>query len=468
MDPKRFLFVIGEGGGNVPPQLGLARKLVSRGHEVRVLTEPCVEDDVRAIGASYASFVKAPHRRDRSRETDFVRDFEARTPLGSLAAFRDRVIFGPARGYAEDTLAQIESWQPDVLAPDWIRTGAAVAGEAAGLPTALLVHGSNLLPDPGKPPPGFGFLPAQSAVGRLRDLVFERGFLYLFNKGLPALNDARRACGLDPIGHVLEHFEGAARFLCLYSEAFELPARSRPANLRFVGPVLEEPAWTEPWVEPWPEDDRRPLVVISMSTTFMNHERAIQRCIDAASATPVRALVTVGPTLDPASFRGAQNVAVVKSAPHDQVFKRAAAVVTHAGMGTVSRALVHGLPLVCMPMGRDQSDIAARVHWHGAGLRVGRNASSSGIKEAIQRVLGDVSFRQAAERLRDAIETDLAADRALTEIEALALSGAHPAVVDPHGEQSRPTTRERLPTSCEPSPEPRRRRDRGPEDRHPR
>lgn len=422
MDPKRFLFVIGEGGGNVPPQLGLARKLVSRGHEVRVLTEPCVEEDVRAIGASYASFTKAPHRRDRSRETDFVRDFEARTPVGSLAAFRDRVIFGPARAFAEDTLTEMERWHPDVLAPDWIRTGAAVAGEAAGVPTALLVHGSNLLPEPGKPPPGFGFLPAKSALGRLRDHVFERGFLFLFNKGLPALNDARRACGLTPIRHVLEHFERPARFLCLYSEAFELPATRRPPNVRFVGPVLEEPAWTEPWVSPWPTDDRRPLVVVSMSTTFMNQEHAIQRCIDAASAMPVRALVTVGPTLEPTSFRHEENVAIVKSAPHDQVFEHATAVVTHAGMGTVSRALAHGLPLVCMPMGRDQSDIAARVQWHGAGVRVGRSASASDLKEAVQRVLGDVSLRHAAERLRDEIEADLKADRAVAELEALAFA----------------------------------------------
>ena len=427
MERKRFLFVIGEGGGNVPPQLGLARKLVSRGHEVRVLTEPCVEEDVGATGASYASFTKAPHRRDRSRETDLVRDYEARTPLGSLAAYRDRVIFGPARAYAEDTLREIERWNPDVLLPDWIRTGAAVAGEAAGVPTGLLVHGSNLLPEPGKPPAGFGFLPAESVLDRLRDRVFERGFLYLFNKGLPALNDARRACSLNPIGHVLEHFERQARFLCLYSEAFDLPAKRRPANVRFVGPVLEEPAWTDPWTSPWPMEDPRPLVVISMSTTFMNQEHAIQRCIDAVSVMPVRALVTVGPTLDPASFRHRENVAVVASAPHDQVFQHAAAVVTHAGMGTVSRALAHGLPLVCLPMGRDQSDIAARVQWHGAGLRVGRKASAPDLRRTIQRILSNVSFTQAAERLRREIEADVKAERAIAEAEALAVSGNRPA-----------------------------------------
>ena len=46
--PRRFLFVLWEGGGNVPPQLGLAAGLVDRGHDVRVLTEDCLAADVAA------------------------------------------------------------------------------------------------------------------------------------------------------------------------------------------------------------------------------------------------------------------------------------------------------------------------------------------------------------------------------------------------------------------------------------
>ncbi len=418
---KRFLFVMGEGGGNVPPQLGLARRLVSRGHAVRVLTEPCLAGDVEAVGASYVAFTNAPSRQDRSPASDFVRDSEAMTPIGRLAAFRDRVIFGPAHAYAEDTGREIDRWRPDVLAADWIRTGIAVAGEAAGVPTALLVHGLNLLPEPGKPPPGFGFSPAQSAVGRMRDRLFGRGFMYLFNRGLPALNDARRSAGLPPLRHVLEHFEKPARFLCLYSEAFDLPADRRAANLRYVGPVLEEPAWADAWAPPWPTDDSRPLVVVSMSTTFMEQGEVLRRWIEALSSMPtVRALVTVGPALAPSSFAATENVRVVRSAPHQEVFGHAAAVVTHAGMGTVSRALAHGLPLVCTPLGRDQDDIAARVTWHGAGLRTRHNASVPVLRTLIRRILTEPTFKEGAVRLRSAIEGDLASDRAVMELEALA------------------------------------------------
>jgi MGT family glycosyltransferase len=424
VDPRRFLFVMWEAGGNIPPQLGLARKLVERGHEVRVLTEPSVEQEVLDTGASFASFQKAPHRRDRTAATDFVRDFDAKTPLGAFAAIRDHVLFGPARAYAEDTLEEIKRFRPHVLAPDWMLTGAAVAGEATQVPTALLVHNMNLVPEPNKPAPGFGFLPAKTHLGRIRDRVFASMFLRLFNKGLPALNDARRALGLNPLPHVLNHLARAERFLVLYPEAFDFPGGQHPSHLRHVGAILDQPGWTDPWISPWEPDDSRPLVVISMSTTFMAQELALRRCIAAAASMPVRALVTVGPALDPGVFTASENVVVVRSAPHDQVFAHASAIVTHAGLGTVLRALAHGVPLVCLPMGRDQDDVAARVRWHGAGLKVRPGGSSAKIRAALTAVLHDRSFRDEAQRLAAAIEADNKDDRAITELQELASRGA--------------------------------------------
>ena len=146
----------------------------------------------------------------------------------------------------------------------------------------------------------------------------------------------------------------------------------------------------------------------------------MMRCIEAVSAMPVRALVTVGPTLDPAAFSASENVVVVQSAPHNSVFPQADALLTHAGMGTTSRALANGLPLLCLPIGRDQEDIAARVRWHGAGLSMRPSSSAAKIRAGLHRVLTDRSFREAAEQLRKAIQSDLGADRAVAELEALA------------------------------------------------
>lgn len=104
---SRFLFLLWDGGGNVPPQLGIARRLVTRGHQVRVLTEPSLEPEVTAAGASFVVLTSAPHRYDRSPDSDFVRDWAARTPIGEFARTRDRVMIGPAARYADDVLAEL-------------------------------------------------------------------------------------------------------------------------------------------------------------------------------------------------------------------------------------------------------------------------------------------------------------------------------------------------------------------------
>jgi UDP:flavonoid glycosyltransferase YjiC (YdhE family) len=105
------------------------------------------------------------------------------------------------------------------------------------------------------------------------------------------------------------------------------------------------------------------------------------------------------------------------------VLPEAAAVVTHAGLGTVHAALAHGLPLVCLPIGRDQPDNAARVEWHGAGLRLSPKSSPTVIRMAVERVLGDPGFAASARRLAAAFAEEVPAERAPNALEAVAGHG---------------------------------------------
>ena len=60
------------------------------------------------------------------------------------------------------------------------------------------------------------------------------------------------------------------------------------------------------------------------------------------------------------------------------------------------KGLVAGVPIVCMPTGRDQPDNAVRLTHRGAGLRISKSASPARIAAAVQQVLTSPSFRQAA------------------------------------------------------------------------
>ena len=87
--------------------------------------------------------------------------------------------------------------------------------------------------------------------------------------------------------------------------------------------------------------------------------------------------------------------------------KEVSLVVTHGGHGTVSRALSHGLPLLVMPMGRDQGDIAARVEASGVGLILAPTATEAEIAAAISRLVEEPQFRAAARRLGDIVAAEM-------------------------------------------------------------
>ena len=192
-----------------------------------------------------------------------------------------------------------------------------------------------------------------------------------------------------------------------------------PAKARFVGPVPDRrPAGG--WDSPWPADDPRPLVVAGFSTTFMDQRPLAESVVGALAELDVRGLVTTGPALDPAGLPRPANVEIREFVPHAAVLPEASAMITHAGMGTVHAALAAGVPLVCVPDGRDQPDVAARVVERGAGVRLGRRPSAEKLGRAVAEVLADPSYRAGAERLAEAFAREDGAERAADEIEALA------------------------------------------------
>jgi len=120
-------------------------------------------------------------------------------------------------------------------------------------------------------------------------------------------------------------------------------------------------------------------------------------------ALDVRALVTLGPVLDPAEFTAPPNAILAPFVPHSAVLPQAVALVTQCGLGTLTKGLVNGVPLVCVPLIGDQLDNAARVVARGAGVRIASEASPERIAAAIERVLTIPQYRMAVCRLGTSI-----------------------------------------------------------------
>lgn len=415
-----FLMAMWEGGGTVPPELGVARRLIGRGHRVHVLADPTIGDEARAVGCTFTPWRRAPHRTSLDPSQDLLKDWETKNPFVMLKRARDRFLAGPAADFAADTTDAIEAVRPDAVVPDYLLLGSIIAAQAAGLPVAALVPNIWMVPTRGTPSIGPGFPPAKGAFGRTRDAAMLRIVNHLFNKGLPTLNAARATHRLPPLSSFYDQVLDADRILVLTSSAFDFAAPFVPGNVRYVGPILDDPGWAESWTSPWSDSNSDPLVLVGFSSTYQQQGPLLQRIVDALSSLPVRVVVTLGQMLEDCEIASTDNVAVVRSAPHSQILEQASLVVTHCGHGTTMKALAAGVPMVCIPMGRDQNDTAARVTHHGAGVRLSPKASARTIRKAVEEVLHHDRFRAGAAQLASAIAEDAESTDIVDELEAVA------------------------------------------------
>jgi len=171
--------------------------------------------------------------------------------------------------------------------------------------------------------------------------------------------------------------------------SFDIPIEPAPGNVRYTGPAIDDPDWakSDQWKNPWASQKESPIVVIAFSSTFQNQRSIIQNCVHAMKNLPVNGCVTLGPAIKDIELECPDNVVVLKSTKHSLLFPHVDLVITHGGHGTIMRSLAYGLPVICLPMGRDQGDNAIKVERCKVGIKLAARSSPSRISEAIQQIL---------------------------------------------------------------------------------
>ena len=372
MKQLHFLFVMIDAGGNVPPMFGLMKQLLARDHCVHVLGEPCLEQPVQAIQGQFIAFTDYFLKQHRAE--DFLQDHDA--TLLNNPVF-ERVMLGPAATVIEQTISVARSRSIDVLMVDFLLFPALSAAEVLDIPKMLIVHMPEFMPGPNRPPGLLGMKPGTGAVTKIRDRILAKLLVAKFNQFKQALNKTRAKLHLPPLTNTLDLIDSADLRIIQTLRSFDIPIEPAPKNVRYSGPVLDDPDWVqaEQIAYPWGDNPQRPLVVISFSSTFQNQKQDIQNSIDALAGLAVNGLVTLGLAMENEQFTVPQNVHLVNSVKHSEVFPDADLVITHAGHGTVLRALACGVPLLCIPIGRDQADNSVKVEMQGCGIKLSRHAN---------------------------------------------------------------------------------------------
>lgn len=280
---------------------------------------------------------------------------------------------------------------PDLVVSDVITACGGMAAEMMGLPWVELTPHPLYLPSKGLPPLGSGLAPGVGVRGRLRDAMLRFFTARSIREGHRQRSAARIGIGLpatDP---------GPARRLIATLPELEVPRPDWPAEAVVVGPLHFEPTAAVLDVPP----GAGPVVVVapSTATTGMQglDDLALEMLIPGQTL-PDGARVVVS------RLRGADGPvppwAAVGLGRQDELLKQADVMVCGSGHGIVSKTLLAGVPLVVVPGGGDQWEIANRVVRQGSGELI-RPATADALVSAVERVLSTPSYREAARRAGD-------------------------------------------------------------------
>jgi MGT family glycosyltransferase len=411
-----------DSGGGVEAVQTVVGRAVARGHQVRVLGTEGLRSRFEAAGATFLRYRYAPDNDMSKPETDLVKDWQTRNPVSQWRRVRDRQLCGPAREFCRDVAEELRREAADVTVVDTMIPAAMFGSEVRGVRSVIVMHGPYMIPRPDIPPLGTGWMPGKGPLGRLRDRSAAAVTLAVFRSWMPALNRVRAEVGLPPVRGLPGLMARADRVLVCSSPSYDFGSGSVPANVRYVGPQLDDDPG-EGSGEWGAGEPGQPLVLVGLSSTVMHQEALLQRAADALGQAQVRGLVTTGPAVDPAVISVPPDVTVTRWVRHADVLPHCSAVITHGGHGTVMKALIAGVPLIVVPLGRDQPDNAGRVVYAGAGVRLRKNATVSALRVAISRVIEDPRYRAAAQHMAARLAAERNDNLVVDELERLLAGG---------------------------------------------
>lgn len=397
----RVLIYTSPARGHLYPIMGPATELARRGHDVHVVT---LADEVELV-RSQGLFAEAIDPAIEAREMD---DYKGKNPIDALnlglAVFGERAPLDRV-----DLRRAIERIEPDALVVDANSWGALAAAETSGLPWCSFMPYFTPLPSKDAPPFGPGLAPARGPLGRLRDrLLRPMTFGKLSKTALPVINQMRETEGLDPAESLEDVWLSPPLTLYFTAEPPEYPRRDWPASFAMIGAA----SWNPPAGSPdWLEEVDRPVVLVTCSTERQLDGPILQNALDGLADSDMF-VVGTSAAQDPADFDVPANARVERFIPHDPIVERAVAVICHGGMGITQRALLHGVPPVVIPFGRDQLEVARRVEHAGAGVRLSpKKLDPESLRVAVEKARGRADgAARVAESFRRAGGDSRAAD----------------------------------------------------------
>ncbi|WP_341683963.1 glycosyl transferase [Nocardia farcinica] len=360
----RVAVVAGPDPGHAFPALALCARFLAAGDEPVLFTGPRWFDMAKAAGIPVRRLKGlAPRAIDDDRDAG-------------------RRIHERAAHISTEILPDLGAMLPELVVSDVLTAGGGMAAERLGVPWVELAPHPLYLPSKGLPPIGSGLAVGEGLRGRLRDAVLRAMTARAIRTGEQQRARARESVGLpaaDP---------GPSARLLATLPALEVPRPDWPDNAHLVGPLLWEPTAD---VLALPPGDG-PLVVVAPSTAHTGVTGLVDTVLRALDGAGVRVAISM---LDepPADLPAWTTAGLGRQ---DELLKHAAVVVGGGGHGLLAKSLLAGVPIVTVPGGGDQWELANRAARQGSSIVV-RPLTAEAVRAAVLAVLDHPRYTAAAE-----------------------------------------------------------------------
>jgi MGT family glycosyltransferase len=373
--------------GHLLPTFRIGRDLTERGHRVTYLTTADLLEGPRSRGFDTVSILAKAFPPGSQGRTE-----SSRSRRRCLAALEEAARTG-------EVVRQIQSLLPDLVLIDVIFVPTYVAYLQTHRVPLLVVNTS--LPNEGGeglPPTTVHTVPDGSLASRLANELAWKRFqavlwrAYVF-RGQPMVRPRLR----------LELPE-----LVLCSEEFDFPRPPRKGR-HYVGPSveLERPRQEFPWHA---LKDKGSLIYCSFGTQAHRYSRVMEliaSLVRAVAQNPVEQLVIAAQAavIDDLTRQGLpNNVIAVERAPQIELLRRASVAITHGGLGTVKECVLLGVPMIVFPQSFDQPGNAARVHFHGIGVRTRRPIRHEEARDLLDTISRSTTIAANIRRMQQAFQ----------------------------------------------------------------
>jgi zeaxanthin glucosyltransferase len=394
---KRYLFVSRSHRGHINPMIGVAQWLLRGGHEIVWATAPidsAADEQIERIGARPVHPRGGGVAGARPPEADLARLFRDE-PHTAVARISELHTARPRRDLAP--MAElIREVKPHVVVQDGVLYEGAIGAHLAGIPFVNTCTNFRIAAPPDV---HYQLTEVAAAIADARRALFEEHGL---------------ACEFRELECV------SPTLNVVFSTAAFLPTEHLPPHTHLVGPSLpigtrgDEPAAEDLAVAPG-------SVYLSLGTVLHWQPALVTAAARAAHELGAPMIMAVGGLADDAEFRRSlpATAQVHRYVPQLAVLQRVRAFVTHGGANSVTEGLLHGLPLVIVPLGLEQPLQRWFVERAGVGRGVApAEADVAACRAALGALLPDDSPYRA--RAREVGRSFAAADGAQRAAELIA------------------------------------------------